>query len=65
MNKNLTAAQHKTCANKIAFLYESLDKTFKQLVWEMNEFAAKDPDTHEVYKNKVLDFLTKGLKEKI
>lgn len=65
INKNLTAAQHKTCANKIAFLYENLDKTFKQLVWEMRELSANDPDTHEVYKNKVLDFLTKGLTEKI
>ncbi|WP_291300090.1 hypothetical protein [Desulfosporosinus sp. BICA1-9] len=55
----------KTCANKIAFLYESLDKTFKELMWELSELAAKDPDTHEAYKNKVIDFLARGLKEKM
>ncbi|KGK91389.1 hypothetical protein DP73_03735 [Desulfosporosinus sp. HMP52] len=65
INKNLIAAQHKTNANQIAFLYESLDKTFKQLVWELSSFADKDKDTYEVYKSKVLDFLTKGLKETI
>ena len=31
MSKNLTAAHIKACANKIAFLYESLDRTFKEM----------------------------------
>ena len=39
--------------------------SLSRLVWELSELAANDPDTHEAYKNKVLDFLTKGLKEKI
>ena len=52
MSKNLTAAHIKACANKIAFLYESLDRTFKELMWELSEFAAKDPDTHEEYKKR-------------
>ncbi|WP_434512949.1 hypothetical protein [Desulfitobacterium sp. AusDCA] len=65
MSKNLTAAHIKACANKIAFLYESLDRTFKGLMWELSEFAAKDPDTHEAYKNKVIDFLARGLKERM
>jgi len=65
MGNNLTAAYIKASANKLAFLFESLDRTFKELKWELSEFAARDPDTHEVYKNKVIDFLTRGLKEKI
>jgi len=65
MSKNLTASHIKACANKIAFLYENLDRTFKELTWELSEIAAKDPDTHEAYKNKVIDFLMKGLKEKM
>lgn len=28
-------------------------------MWELSEFAAKDPDTHEAYKNKVIDFLVR------
>ncbi|WP_425803124.1 DUF3102 domain-containing protein [Desulfitobacterium sp. Sab5] len=65
MSKNLTAAHIKACANKIAFLYESLDRTFKELIWELSEFAAKDPDTYEAYRSKVIDFLARGLKEKM
>ncbi|MHB1406874.1 MAG: DUF3102 domain-containing protein [Desulfitobacteriaceae bacterium] len=65
MSKNLTAAYIKASANKIAFLYESLDRTFKELLWELSEFAAKDPDTHEAYKNKIIDFLTRGLRERM
>ncbi|WP_434509559.1 DUF3102 domain-containing protein [Desulfitobacterium sp. AusDCA] len=65
MSKNLTAAHIKASANKIAFLYESLDRTFKELTWELSEFAAKDPDTYETYKNKVIDFLARGFKEKM
>ena len=26
----------KCCANKTAFLYESLDRTFKELTWELS-----------------------------
>jgi len=62
MSKNLNAAHQKACANKVAFLYESLDKTFKELKWELSELAAKDPDTHETYRNKVIDFLVRGMK---
>ena len=56
MSKNPTAAHIKACANKIAFLYESLDKTFKELTWELREFAAKDLDTHEAIKMRSLIF---------
>ena len=65
MSKYLTAAHIKASANRIAFLFENMDKTFKELVWELSEFAAKDPDTHEAYRNKVIDFLARGLKEKM
>ncbi|WP_308898365.1 hypothetical protein [Candidatus Desulfosporosinus nitrosoreducens] len=40
---------------------ENLDKTFKELTREMKRFAAKDPDTHKVYKEKVINFLSRGL----
>ena len=46
MNDNLTAAYNKVAANKIAFLYENLDKAFKQLAHEMTKFASIDPDVH-------------------
>ncbi len=65
MSKNLSAAHIKSCANKIAFLYETLDRTLKELTWELSEFKAKDPETHEAYNKKVLDFLVKSMKERM
>ncbi|EGW40117.1 DUF3102 domain-containing protein [Desulfosporosinus sp. OT] len=64
LNKNLNAAYLKARGNKIVFLYESLDRIFKDLMWEMKELAVKDPEAHEVYRNPVIDFLTPSLKEK-
>ena len=46
MSDNLTAAYNKVAANKIAFLYENLDKAFKELAYEMTKFASIDPDVH-------------------
>ncbi len=65
LNKNLNAAYLKARGNKIVFLCESLDRTFKDLMWEMKELAVKDPEAHEVYRNQVIDFLTQSLKQKI
>jgi len=36
-----------------------------ELTWELSNFVAKDPDTYETYKNKVIDFLVRGMKEKM
>lgn len=65
MSASLTEAHNKAEANKIAFLYESLDKTFKELAYEMTRFAAKNPEVHSMYKEKVRDFLLKAMKENL
>ena len=65
MNNNLTAAYNKVAANKIAFLYENLDKAFKELAYEMTKFASIDPDVHAAYKKMVNDFLIKAMQERI
>lgn len=65
MSASLTEAYNKVEANKIAFLYDSLDRTFKELAYEMTRFAAKNPDAHAMYKEKVRDFLLKALKEEL
>ncbi|SHN52040.1 DUF3102 domain-containing protein [Desulfitobacterium chlororespirans] len=65
MGNKLDAAYHKAKANRIAFLYESMVQNFRVLSYELKEFAAKDPETYEVYRDKVVDFLTKGMKEKL
>ncbi|ACL18577.1 DUF3102 domain-containing protein [Desulfitobacterium hafniense] len=65
MSRNLDAAYHKAKANRIAFLYESMERNFRELRHELKEFAAKEPETYEVYRDKVMDFLTKGMKEKL
>ncbi|HWQ71671.1 MAG TPA: hypothetical protein VN370_05040 [Desulfitobacteriaceae bacterium] len=65
MINNLTVAYNKVTANKIAFLCESLDKTFKELAYEMSRFAALDPDVHAAYKKIVNDFLIKAMQERM
>ena len=65
MSKNLRAAYNKAKVNKVAFLYENLDKTFKELVWELGELAAQNPEVYEDYQKKVSGFLARASKEKI
>ncbi|MHB8126192.1 MAG: hypothetical protein ACYDEJ_11230 [Desulfitobacteriaceae bacterium] len=65
MTDNLTVAYNKVAANKIAFLYENLDKAFKELTYEMTRFASLDPDVHAEYKKMVNDFLIKAMKERM
>ncbi|ACL19271.1 conserved hypothetical protein [Desulfitobacterium hafniense DCB-2] len=62
MSNRLDEAYHKAKANKVAFLYESLDRTFRELTWELKEFAKQEPESYKVYKDKLVDFLTKSLK---
>jgi len=65
MSNNLTAVHNKAAANKIAFLYENLEKTFKELAYEMTEFAPVDPEVHEEYKKRVNDFLFNAMKARM
>lgn len=64
MSNNLNAAYHKAKANRIAFLLESMERTYKDLQNELKGFRENEPETYEVYSSKIVDFLTKGLKEK-
>ncbi|WP_052304340.1 hypothetical protein [Desulfosporosinus orientis] len=43
MNKKLNEAHNKACANRVAFLYESLDKTLKELTSELRNLSAIEP----------------------
>jgi len=65
MSNNLTVVHNRASANKVAFLYESLEKTFKELANEMTEFAPVDPEAHAAYKKKVNDFLFKAMKARL
>jgi hypothetical protein len=65
MRDNLTVDYNKVAANKIAFLYENLDKTFKELTYEMTRFASLDPDVYAAYKKMVNDFLIKAMQERM
>ncbi|MCO5385192.1 MAG: DUF3102 domain-containing protein [Desulfosporosinus sp.] len=60
MSKRLIEVYNKAVANKVAFLYENLEKTFKELMREMKELAAKEPETHDMFKKSVIDFLMKS-----
>ncbi|AFQ44228.1 DUF3102 domain-containing protein [Desulfosporosinus meridiei] len=65
MSKRLTDVYNKAVANKVAFLYGNLEKTYKELMWEMQELATKEPETHRIFKKNVTDFLIKSLKENV
>ncbi|MHB8125250.1 MAG: DUF3102 domain-containing protein [Desulfitobacteriaceae bacterium] len=65
MSDSLTVAYNKVAASKIAFLYENLDKAFKELTYEMTRFASLDPDVHAAYKKMVNDFLIKAMQERM
>lgn len=65
MNRVVDASFYKASSNKVAFILEDLTKSFKDLKKEMAEFAERDPDGHEVYRQKVMEFLRKSLLEKI
>ena len=65
MSDNLTVAYNKVAANKIAFLYENLDKAFKELAYEMIKFASIDQEVHAAYKKMVNDFLIKAMKDRM
>lgn len=65
MNGYLTVAYNKVAANQIAFLYENLDKAFKQLSYEMARFAQIDPEAHAAYRKQVNDFLIKAMEERM
>ncbi|AFL99019.1 Protein of unknown function (DUF3102) [Desulfitobacterium dehalogenans ATCC 51507] len=65
MEAALNEAYGKAEANKIAFLYDSLFKNFKELAYEMTRFAGKNPELHIIYKEKIQDFLHNALREKL
>lgn len=65
MEASLDEAYGKAEANKIAFLYDSLFKTFKELAYEMTKFAGKNQELHAIYKEKIQDFLHNALREKL
>lgn len=65
MEAALNEAYGKAEANKIAFLYDSLFKTFKELAYEMTKFAGNNPELHAIYKEKIQDLLHNALREKL
>ncbi len=65
MSAILTEAHGKAKANRIAFLYETLDRTFKELEYAMSEFVKEDPAVHALYRDKVNKFLVKAIEKKM
>lgn len=65
MSNNLTTAYNKVAAGKIAYLLENMDKTFKELSYEMTQFAKLDPEVHAAYIKQVNDFFIKGMQERM
>jgi len=54
-----------TEANKIAFLYEQIERDLKEFFREIKEFKTKEPETSQIYREKMTKLLTDGLMEKL
>lgn len=65
LKNDLITASIKAKSNQIAFLYETLDRTIKELKWELTNSASKDPETFITYKNKVYAFLDAWQKDQL
>jgi len=65
MNKDLYAAYQRLQANKVAFIYEQIERNLKDFFREIKDLCAKDPETYEVYREKMIKLLTDGLTEKL
>jgi len=63
MKTNFINTSLKVRANHIAFLYENLDKTIKEVNHELLQIAPNDKETYIIYKNKVYDRLNVWLKD--
>ena len=60
-DREIIAAYSKVSANRVAYLLDDLDKRLKELTFEMKGFAAKDPEGFEMYKQRLVTVLTRGL----
>nr|WP_312038930.1 hypothetical protein [Desulfosporosinus sp. SRJS8] len=65
VSNELTAAQIKLLTAKIAFCYESLEKTFKELSYEMGLLAKVDSQVHGEYTKMLNGFLIKAMEERM
>ncbi|MDA8220891.1 MAG: DUF3102 domain-containing protein [Desulfitobacterium hafniense] len=63
MKTNFINTSLKVRANHIAFLYENLDKTIKEVKHELLQIAPNDKETYIIYKNKIYDLLNVWLKD--
>lgn len=64
MGRKLNETYYKNRANRIVYLLEDIRRNFREMVFEMKEFAEKEPEGHEIYRVKILEFLGKALLEK-
>ncbi len=65
VSNELAAAQIKLLTAKIAFCYESLDKVFKELTYEMDLLAKVDSQVHGEYKKMLNGFLIKAMEARM
>ncbi|WP_291300625.1 DUF3102 domain-containing protein [Desulfosporosinus sp. BICA1-9] len=63
MQRNFLNSQLKVRSNHIGFLCETLDKTIKQLKWELKNIADQDKEAFIAYKTIMQKYLNAGLKE--
>ena len=59
LEKELKTARAKVSANKIIFHFDSLAKSFNELLKELAKLAPADPETHQKYKGEINEFIGK------
>ena len=65
VSNELDAAQIQLLTGKIAFRYETLEKAFKELTYEMDLLAKLDTQVHGEYKKLLNGFLIKAMEERM
>ena len=61
MSEQVKQAQIKLSGTKVAFLYEELNKAFKELTYELDLLSRVDKEAYAEYKKKLKSFLLKAL----
>lgn len=65
MSNTLTGLYNKVNAGKAGFLFDNLERTFRELEYEVAQLAKADQDAHAMYVAKIRNFLVRATEARI
>lgn len=57
MGKRLDEVYYQATANKVAFLYDTIEKALREIIVELQELASLAPEPHTMYTEKLANLL--------